>query len=192
MFTSSLFCEMYSFYYHHRVRYRECDAMGFVYHAHYIDYFDAARTDALRCVGIPVKKLENDGILLPVVDLAIAYKRPGHYDDLLTILCTIAEPPGARLMTRYEVYREQESKPICTAHVTVCFFDTRRHRPVRAPARVVTALSRAVQGTRICGPVRQRLQPPVLLDWRHVLSDDLEPAPLAQQGRPQRRCLRRL
>ncbi len=131
---------MYGFDYRHRVRYRECDPMGFVYHAHYIDYFEAARTETLRSLGISARSLEDEGILLPVVDLAVSYKRPGRNDELLTIRCVIPAPPAARLKTTYEVFRDGEPRPLCTGHVTVCFFDTRRHRPIPAPAALVTAL----------------------------------------------------
>ena len=43
---------MYCYTYRHRVRYRECDPMGVVYHTHYLDYFEAARTEALRAMGL--------------------------------------------------------------------------------------------------------------------------------------------
>jgi acyl-CoA thioester hydrolase len=136
---------MYGFDFKHRVRYRECDGMGFIYHAHYIDYFEAARTEALRSLGVSVRELEAEGIVLPVIDLAVTYKRPGHYDDQLVIRCTIAQPPGVRLRTGYEVYRAGEPSPLCTAHVTVCFFDARRRQPIPAPNPVIASISRAIQ-----------------------------------------------
>ena len=61
----------------HRVRYRECDPMGVVYHAHYLDYFEAARTEALRAWGLPYKALEDAGVQMPVVEAEPALPPPG-------------------------------------------------------------------------------------------------------------------
>ena len=58
---------MIRYVYRHRVRYRECDPMGVVYHTHYADYFEAARTEALREIGLAYKTLEEAGVQMPVI-----------------------------------------------------------------------------------------------------------------------------
>lgn len=127
---------MYAYVHRHRVRYRECDPMGVVYHAHYIDYFEAARTEALREMGLAYKELEARGIIMPVVDLAVQYKRPAHYDDLLDVVTTFEEVPRVRIPIYYTVYRDDEAEPLASGHVTLCFMDRARSRPVAAPGRV--------------------------------------------------------
>ena len=72
---------MFSFTYRHRVRYRECDPMGVVYHGHYLDYLEYARTEALRNAGLPYRQLEESGIIMPVVDISIRYLSPARYDE---------------------------------------------------------------------------------------------------------------
>lgn len=119
--------------YQHRVRYRECDPMGVVYHAHYLDYFEAARTEALRDMGIVYKALEDSGIQMPTTDLAVQYKKPAHYDDLLEIRVILKEPPKVRIRIDYEVRRHGEEDILTTGHVTLCFIDVSRKRPVLAP-----------------------------------------------------------
>ena len=125
---------MFSYTYHHRVRYRECDPMGVVYHSHYVDFFEAARTEALREAGWPYKALEADGLQMPVIDLALKYRNPATYDDLLAITCLVTEPPRTRIRIEYEVRRDGEPDLLVTGHVSLCFIDTHRNRHVMAPA----------------------------------------------------------
>ncbi len=125
---------MITYNYQLRVRYRECDPMGVVYHAHYIDYFEAARTEALRDMGIVYKSLEDSGIQMPTIDLAVQYKQPAHYDDLLEIRVILKEPPRTRIRVDYEVRRVNEDVVLTTGHVTLCFLDANRKRPVLAPS----------------------------------------------------------
>lgn len=122
----------------HRVRYRECDPMGVVYHTHYLDWFEEARTEALREAGLPYSELEEDGFIMPVVDLAVKYRQPVRYDDLVEIRTHLRdEVPRMRLRIDYEVFHGDS---LCvTAHVTLCFVDVRRSRPIPAPDRVQQA-----------------------------------------------------
>ncbi len=130
-----------TFLYTHRVRYRECDPMGVVYHTHYIDYFEAARTEALRGLGVVYKNLENDGIQMPVIDLALKYHLPARYDDLLEIETLISEPPRMRIRCDYTVRRKGEATPLVTGHVTLCFIDAKRNRPTLAPDHIQALFS---------------------------------------------------
>ncbi len=127
--------------YRHRVRYRECDPMGVVYHAHYVDYFEAARTEALRAQGLAYKSLEDSGIIMPVVDLAVRYHRPARYDDLIEVTVRVEEPPEVRVRFDYAVRREGEETVLVSGAVTLCFFDTERRRTVRAPEHVRAAFA---------------------------------------------------
>lgn len=128
-----------------RVRYRECDPMGVVYHAHYIDWFEEARTEALRELGLPYSELEKEGVFMPVVDLAARYHRPALYDDLVEIVTTVSdEIPTTRVRFDYEVRRGGVDGPCCTAHVTLCFMDAKTRRPIRAPRRVLETLEQVL------------------------------------------------
>ncbi len=124
---------MIEYIYQHRVRYRECDPMGVVYHSHYIDYFEAARTEGLRHHGIVYKNLEEKGIMMPVIDLAVQYKRPALYDDLLDIKVIVPTPPRYKTKIEYEVRRAEEDPILVTGHVTLCFVNMETRRPVMAP-----------------------------------------------------------
>jgi len=134
---------MGSYVYRHRVRYREADPMGVVYHVHCLDWFEAARTEALRTSGVSYAELERDGIFMPVVDLAVRYRRAVLYDDSVAI--TVAwsdEPPVTRIRFDYEVRRDGEAEVLIDGHVTLCFIDRATRRPVRAPGKLRAAMRR--------------------------------------------------
>lgn len=137
---------MYEYVYTHRVRYRECDPMSYVYHAHYVDYFEAARTEALRDMGIAYKTLEDEGIIMPVTELDVKYRRPARYDDVLEVVARFAEPPRVRVPIDYLVRRAGDDETLATGRVTLCFFDVARQRPVVGPPRVLAAFDRALAG----------------------------------------------
>ena len=71
-----------------RVRYAETDQMKYAYYGVYAQYFEVARVELLRSLGISYKKIEELGFLLPVVHYTINYKLPAFYDDQLLIPLT--------------------------------------------------------------------------------------------------------
>jgi acyl-CoA thioester hydrolase len=90
-----------------RVRYGETDPMNVVYYGNYAQFFEVARVESLRNIGISYKEIEEMGIMLPVVELNIKYLRPARYDDLLTINTQIkALPIDHRIIFDQEVYNE--------------------------------------------------------------------------------------
>ncbi|MEO0557518.1 MAG: thioesterase family protein [Bacteroidota bacterium] len=122
--------------YRHRVRYRECDPMGVVYHTHVLDWFEAARTEALREAGLPYKALEDSGIIMPVVEATVRYHSSVFYDDLIEIEAVFAEAPRVRVPIDYAVRRAGEDAVLLSGRVTLCFVDPKRGRPVLAPESV--------------------------------------------------------
>ena len=64
---------MYQFTVNIRVRYAETDQMGYCYYGNYAQYFEVARVETLRSLGVSYKDLENSGILLPRASINISY-----------------------------------------------------------------------------------------------------------------------
>lgn len=90
-----------------RVRYAEADPMNVVYYGNYAQYFEVARVESLRALGISYKTIEEMGIMLPVVELNIKYLRPAKYDDLLTVKTVIKTlPTNHKIQFDQEVYNE--------------------------------------------------------------------------------------
>ena len=142
---------MIEYVHRHRVRYREVDPMGLVYHAHYVDYFEVARTEILRELGLPYRQIEEEGLIMPVVDLQIRYHAPAYYDDVLAIAARVHEPPAMRVRVDYEVRRDGEESVLTSGHVTLCFVDRERQRPVRAPERFRRLFMEAFERTQAIG-----------------------------------------
>ncbi len=119
--------------------------MGLVYHTHHLDYFEAARTEALRELGLAYKELESTGIIMPVTEAFVRYVTPARYDDVLVVR-TMFEPivPEVRVKIDYEVIVEGSGKTTTTGHVGLCFFDTTLNRPVRAPLIVKSVFEKAI------------------------------------------------
>ena len=90
-----------------RVRYAETDRMGLLHHANYLVYFEQARTELLRSLGMTYRDLEDEGFLLVLTKVEVRYKRPAHYDDVLTIRTTAERTTAVRIDHRYEVLREK-------------------------------------------------------------------------------------
>jgi acyl-CoA thioester hydrolase len=90
------------------VPYAHIDAMGIVYYANYLVYFEMARASLLREVGIPYLEMEKSGVMLPVVEAHCEYKASARYDDELVIHSTCLPFKGPRLRIEYEVRRGGE------------------------------------------------------------------------------------
>lgn len=122
------------------VRYAETDMMGIVYHANYLPWFEVGRTTLLKEIGVPYKRLEEEGYRLPVLEVTAKYLRPALYDDTLVISTVISEKPLLRIRLDYEVKRGDE---LLAVGNTIHAFVDREGRPVRPPAWASEMFSKA-------------------------------------------------
>ena len=118
------------------VRYYETDQMGIVHHSNYIRYFECGRTAMLKELGLPIERIEDAGVMLPVVSVECRYKTPAVLGDTLRIVTSVDEVPRARLVIRNEVYNPSDQL-VCEGSVTLGFIDSNTRRPVRCPEMLV-------------------------------------------------------
>lgn len=118
-----------------RVRYAETDRMGYAYYGNYATYFEVARVEALRSLGITYKELEDDGILLPVLDYKVKYIKPAFYDDELRIETTISQKPSIRIIFEYRVFN-QENVELAKAETTLVFVSSKNGKPTKPPVHI--------------------------------------------------------
>jgi len=130
---------MYQFETEIRVRYAETDQMGFVYYGNYAMYYEVARVEALRALGIQYKVLEENGVMMPVLENWSKYIRPARYDDLLTVRLLLKEIPEMRITFEYEVFNE-EKKLINLGATTLVFLEKDTGKPVQVPAVILDVL----------------------------------------------------
>ena len=114
------------------VRYYETDQMGIVHHSNYVRYFECGRTALLKDSGLPMEKIEEAGVMLPVVSVECHYKYPAKLGDTLRIVSIMDEVPRAKLIIKSEVYNEA-GKLLCNGEVGIGFIDAQTRRPIRCP-----------------------------------------------------------
>lgn len=119
-----------------RVRYSETDQMGYVYYGNYAAYFEVARTEAFRRLGIHYKEMEASGVMMPVLEMKTKFIRPAKYDDLLTIRLFLKHnPTAARILFEYEVFNEAEQL-LTIGETTMVFVDMKTGRPTPTPQEI--------------------------------------------------------
>ena len=115
-----------------RVEYHHTDQMGVVHHSNYVKFFEVARTEWLRANGLTYAEMERRGVMMLIVDVAVKYRNPALYDELLSVTAFVDEAPMARMTFRYEV-RGEDGRDIASGSTTLGFIDKETRRPVRAP-----------------------------------------------------------
>ncbi|HNP07000.1 MAG TPA: thioesterase family protein [Cyclobacteriaceae bacterium] len=115
-----------------RVRYGETDQMGYAYYGNYAMYFEVARVESLRQLGMTYKELEEMGVMMPVLENKSKYLSPARYDDELRIVTTIRDKPGVRIRFEYEIFNEA-GKLIHQGETLLVFANKISGRPCRPP-----------------------------------------------------------
>src|SRR5687768_17350158 len=80
-----------------RVRYPEVDAMGYLHHSRYLQYFEMGRVELLRARGFAYAQLEREGVFFVVVKVEVKYKAPARYDEELTLVTRVVRQTAARI-----------------------------------------------------------------------------------------------
>ncbi len=129
-----------------RVRYAETDRMGIVYHAHYLVWFEIGRTEFCRAAGIPYRKMEEEGILIPVTGVDCTYRRAARYDDDVTIRTRVGEVGSRGLTFFYEVVGPDGTLLAegSTRHV----FTDVTTKPIRIPEKIRSGFAEFVGAER--------------------------------------------
>ena len=136
-----------------RVRYAETDQMGYVYHGNYAAYFEVARTEAFRQLGISYKTMEAEGVGMPVGELRTRFRRPARYDDLLTVRMLLRQPAeGTRILFEYEIYNEAQEL-LTEGHTLMVFVNMSTGRPVPIPATIQQKLLPYFTEEETAGPL---------------------------------------
>jgi acyl-CoA thioester hydrolase len=91
----------YRFTHRLRTRFAETDAMGIIHHAAYLPYLEEARVAFLRHLGRPYDELRAGGVDLVVVEVAVRYRRPLHFDDLVDVHLGVGSVTGTTFQIGY-------------------------------------------------------------------------------------------
>ena len=124
-----------------RVRYQETDRMGIVYHANYLSYFELGRVEWLRNKGLDYARLEDSGVLLPVVNVSINYKAPARYDQLLSVETKLVKIGGASLVFQNKIYNENK-RLLVEGEVTLVATDFSSFKPIKLPTSLLSLIQK--------------------------------------------------
>jgi len=122
-----------------RVRYAETDAMGVVYHANYLVWFEVGRGDYFRAFGQDYGEWETLGYFLPVSEAHARYHAPARYADVITVRTWVEEARSRRVTMGYEVLEAASQKRLVsgwTRHVCT----DREGQACRLPGDMVALL----------------------------------------------------
>ena len=123
------------------MRYQETDRMGIVYHANYLSYFELGRVEWLRNKGLDYARLEDSGVLLPVVNVSISYKAPASYDQLLSVETVLVKIGGASLVFQNKIYDENK-RLLVEGNVTLVATDSSSFKPIKIPASLLSLIQK--------------------------------------------------
>ena len=88
-----------------RVRYPEVDAMGYLHHSRFLQYFEIGRVELLRSLGFSYAELERQGVFFVVVKVECRYKAPARYDEELSLTTRVVKQTHVRIDHAYELKR---------------------------------------------------------------------------------------
>jgi acyl-CoA thioester hydrolase len=99
-----------------RVRFAETDAMQVAYYAEYFVWFEVARTELFRSVGLPYSEVQKRGFHTPVVSAAADYKASARYDDEVAVKVWASKVGRSSIRLDYEVTKLPGKELLCTGH----------------------------------------------------------------------------
>jgi acyl-CoA thioester hydrolase len=132
-----------------RVIYGDTDQMGMVYYGNYLRYFEIARNELLRAAGAPYRAFEEKtGLMLPVVEACVRYRKPARYDDELGIMAGIVPLGRSTARFDYEIRRLPDGERLALGHTVHACIDgtgrlTRIPDELRATLEAALAASKA-------------------------------------------------
>lgn len=110
--------------YIHKVNYYETDKMGITHHSNYIRWMEEARIDYLEKVGLGYDKLEEQGVISPVIGIECEYKTPTTFSDRVEIKVEIEEYKGVRLIVKYTMINQKTKDLVLEGRTKHCFISS--------------------------------------------------------------------
>ena len=115
--------------YEHKTQYYETDQMGIIHHSNYIRWFEEARTDLLRQMGISYEELEAQGILCPVLHVTCDYRSMTRFGETVLIIPILKSYNGIKMTIEYSVTDKETGELRCVGETRHCFL-SREGKPV--------------------------------------------------------------
>jgi len=117
-----------------RVYFEDTDAGGVVYHSRYLNFFERARTEMLRDLGVSQTALkEQHGLIWVVLEIHVAFKQAARLDDELLVTCELTWTRGVRQGFLQRMTRKSDGVLVATAELSAAMLHADSHKPARVP-----------------------------------------------------------
>jgi acyl-CoA thioester hydrolase len=127
--------------YSFRVMYHETDRMETVHHSNYVKYYETARWELFRSIGLSYHSVEEAGYMLPVISMKFKFLKPAYYDDRLTVKTALKAVKGARVWFSYQLYNT-DNELINEAETVLAFVNKKTWKPCLAPKFVLDTIEK--------------------------------------------------
>ncbi len=124
-----------------RVYYEDTDAGGIVYYANYLKFFERARTEWLRALGIEQDLLLSQNVAFVVTQVLMDNKKPARFNELLTVTSQISTLKRASMVFVQQIHNIAGDL-VCTAQITVACIALREMKARAIPAQIAEVLTR--------------------------------------------------
>ena len=124
-----------------RVMYPEVDKMGTVHHSNYARYYETARWELFRSVGVSYHSIEEAGYMLPVIQMNFRFIKTANYDALLKVKTTLKAIKGVRIWFNYQLLNENNDL-INEAETELAFVRKENWKPCKVPDFVLQAIAK--------------------------------------------------
>ena len=123
-----------------RIYWEDTDAGGIVFYANYLKFFERARTEWLRSLGISQHALrEETGGMFVVSETSVKYHRPAKLDDQLRVTASLAEGGRASMVIAQQAWRGDTL--LCEGTIRIGWVEAATLKPARIPSSVLERLS---------------------------------------------------
>ena len=122
-----------------KIYYKDVDQMGIVYYSRYFEYFEESRTELLSYIGLGVKEVEENGIMLPVISSHCDYSKGAIFEQEITIRASISSTPRSKLHIDYIVFIDNHKDTLVNGYTEHAFVND-KGIAVRAPRYILDCL----------------------------------------------------
>lgn len=121
-----------------RVYYEDTDAGGVVYHSKYLNYFERARTEALRSLGFEQDALiRNDDTIFAVRSIQVDYLKPAQFNDEVIVSTEIEQLKKASIVFSQKIHHKHDDEVLCTLTALVACVSASQLKPRAIPKEII-------------------------------------------------------
>ncbi|WP_251424556.1 acyl-CoA thioesterase [Veillonella agrestimuris] len=127
------------------VRFYETDMMGIAHHSNHFRWFEMARIEYLRHLGVTLGAMMDEDIVFPIMNVSCDYKEPARFDDVLHIETYLVKMTRAQMVFRYRMRRASDGALLATGETKNAFMSQLTGKIVRLEDKFYQPIVAAVE-----------------------------------------------